>query len=264
MLIYHGTRFENVHRILSQGLLPRGSQRGSESGNWSNPSSQIYQSKDNAVYLSTAFAPYYSYTSNFSNMLNLLNGDFIKYESVNGALIEIDWDLLDQNNFYPDEDFLVDSPQFRKDINAIDERQQYFRENLESYQHLYQDSLQQIGNCCYIGVIPPSAISRITTWSWDKVEILHSWSYRFVYKNGGVRIPVYEAMSPLLHLLTKCFAKREEDLREEDLRQLALLHQQMLSQKTESFVDDNNIAVSIQQEIEQIKIEYDKDILRNT
>jgi hypothetical protein len=193
MFLYHGTSFEKVPRILSQGLLPR----GFENGNWSIPKSKDFESRKDAVYLSDAYAPYYG---------NLCS---------KGALVEIDIDSLEQDNLYPDEDFLANSLNLFSEIGeTVQERIKYFKENLESYQYLLKDSLQEMGNCCYIGKIPSSAISHITTWCKDDVKILHRLSYDYVYDKGGVTIFKDQDQRQLYRLLTRCFAKRESQLDE--------------------------------------------------
>jgi hypothetical protein len=131
MLLYHGTRLENVPSILSQGLLPRYTKKS----NWSIIESNYYESRNDAVYLSDAYALWYANTSS------------------NGALIEVDIDCLEKNKFYPDEDFLAHSSNLLCEIGeTVEERTKYFRENLESYQDYLKDSLQEIGNCLYRSV----------------------------------------------------------------------------------------------------------------
>lgn len=235
MLLYHGTCFENVPGILSQGLLPS----GSENGNWFDE----YKSRPDAVYLSDAYAPYYAY------MCGLL-----KMKICMGALIEIDIDLVEKHNFYPDEDFLAHSNLDLEVGEEITERTRNFRDDLKNYQQFWQNSLQQMGNCCYIGAIPLSAISRVTTWRWNDVEILKQWSYNYVYYNNGVSIFKDQDQGQLYRLLTKCFAKREVDL-----EQLLLLQKKCAP---EANLDDEYEATLITQ-MNKINIEYDKDTSSN-
>lgn len=238
MFLYHGTSFENVPRILSQGLLPR----GSENGNWSTSESNSYKSRKDAVYLSDAYAPYYTFAQYYASLLKFYSQQIkpsteLTIVSSKGALIEIDIDSLEQDKFYPDEDFLVRSSNLRSEIGeTIPERTEYFGENLESYQDYLNDSLQKMGNCCYLGVIPPTAISRITKWCCKEVKILKEWSYDYVERKGGVT-PFHDQQdSQILRSLTKCFAKREFQLYDD--------------------YDKKDILI---QEMEKIEIAYDKN-----
>ncbi|MTJ13073.1 hypothetical protein FJR11_10805 [Anabaena sp. UHCC 0187] len=236
MFLYHGTSFENVPRILSQGLLPR----RSGNGNWSMPESNSYESRKDAVYLSNAYAPY------FSSISSANTGN-------KRALVEIDIDSLEQDNLYPDEDFLTYSSNLLSEIGkTVEERTPYFRENLESYQDYLQDSLQKMGNCCYIGIISPTAISRITTWCKDDVKILHRLSYGYVEEKGGVTPFHDQEDSQILRLLTKCFAKREFQI--DELLSLC----QKKFQIDDNFDYDKTKDILIQ-EMEKIEIVYDKD-----
>ncbi|MFN5955557.1 MAG: hypothetical protein ACK6A9_02145 [Dolichospermum sp.] len=237
MFLYHGTSFENVPRILSQGLLPR----GSENGNWSTDESNSYKSRKDAVYLSDAYAPYYAFAPYYASLLKFYSQQIkpsteLTIVSSKGALIEIDIDSLEQDKLYPDEDFLARSNLPCKIGETLEERTKYFKENLESYQGYLKDSLQEMGNCCYIGVIPPTAISRITKWCCKEVKILKEWSYDYVYDKGGVTIFHDQEDSQILRSLTKCFAKREFQIYDD--------------------YDKKDILI---QEMEKIEIAYDKN-----
>ncbi|MBD2292525.1 hypothetical protein H6G06_03255 [Anabaena sphaerica FACHB-251] len=130
------------------------------------------------------------------------------------ALIEIDINSLEKDKLYPDEDFLALSNLPCQIGETPEERTKYFKENLESYQDYLKDSLQKMGNCCYLGIIPPAAISRITKWCCNEVKILNKWSYKDVDKKDGV-VPFHDQEEgQILRLLTQCFAKREFQLDE--------------------------------------------------
>ena len=255
MLLYHGTSFENVERIRSQGVLPP---RETKKSNWSMPESNDYESRNDSVYLSNAYSQYYAFDQYYAALSKQFSSQLIEPPiefttlSSKVALIEIDIDSLKQYNLYPDEDFLARSNLPCKIGETLEERTKYFKENLESYQGYLKDSLQEMGNCCYIGVIPPTAISRITTWCCKEVRILKALSYDYVYDKGGVTIFHDQEDSQILRLLTKCFAKREFQIDE-----LLFLC------KTKFQLDDNfdydKIKDILIQEIERIEIVCDKD-----
>jgi hypothetical protein len=225
MLIYHGTRVENISSILRLGLLPR----MSENSSWHN-----LPSRDDAVYLSNAFAPFYAHHCDMSM----------------GSLVEIDLGFLGQNYLCPDEDFLEQSHKNLDVGDTIEERTGWFRDNLKSFQHLWQDSLQELGNCCYIGTIPLSAISRITKWCATDLEILHGWS-----ELEFVSIEHYKAEGRLYRLLTKCFAKRKVNLDE-----LLLLAKE---RQPEANFDEGEYKSYLIKDIERITIVYDKKTSNN-
>jgi hypothetical protein len=193
MLLYHGTSFENIESIRSKGILPP---RETKKSNWSMPDSNDYESRKDAVYLSNTYALYYASLSS------------------KGALVEIDIDSLKQDNLYPDEDFLAQSNLPCKIAETVEERTKYFKENLESYQSYLKDSLQEMGNCCYLDLIPPTAISRITTWYVNDVKILHWWNYDYFIIQNGIAILKDKDEVQLLRLLNRCFAKREFQINE--------------------------------------------------
>ncbi|QYX30669.1 hypothetical protein [Sphaerospermopsis torques-reginae] len=256
MLLYHGTSFENIERIRSQGVLPP---RETKKSNCSVSELNDYESRNDAVYLSDAYAPYYAFYQYYDPLMKQLCSQLTKPSielttvSSKGALIEIDIDSLEQYKFYPDEDFLAHSSNLLYQIGeTVKERTNYFKENLESYQDYLKDSLQEMGNCCYIGVIPPTAISRITTWCCKEVKILKALSYDYVYDKGGVTIFHDQEDSQILRLLTKCFAKREFQIDE------LLFLCKTKFQLDDNFDYDKTKDILIQ-EIERIEIVCDKD-----
>ncbi len=220
MLIYHGTRVENIPSILTKGLLPRYSQIS----NWND-----LPSREDVVYLSDAYAPFYAHHCNIRS----------------GALIEIDLNCLNQELLYPDEDFLE---QFFQNIEAgddINNRTAWFKNNLTSFQTFWNKSMESLGNCCYRGEIPLCAISRITTWCVSDLKILVGWSSPIF-----VSMEHYKAEGQLYRWLTKCFAKREVDL-----DALVLLFKKCNSEMT---FDNEEYKNYLLKEISIIDIIYDK------
>ncbi|MFM2063120.1 MAG: hypothetical protein RLZZ507_2790 [Cyanobacteriota bacterium] len=261
MFLYHGTSFEYIERIRSQGVLPS---RETKKSNWNTPESNNYESRNDAVYLSDAYSPYYAFHQYYKRLLeyykrsielNSLNlkqtSNKLTTVSSKLALIEIDTNSLEQDKFYPDEDFLVKSNLPCKIGETEEERIEYFKENLEYYQDYLKDSLEKMGNCCYFGVIPPTAISRITKWCCKDVDILKTLSYDYVDHKGV--FPFYDQEdSQILRLLTQCFAKREFQLDE-------LLFLCKTKFKLDDNFDYDKTKDILIQEIEKIEIVCDKD-----
>ena len=154
MRLYHGTSRNVARRVFRTGLRPR-SMTGRS--NWKH----TVESCDTAVYLTTVYGPYFSRTAASGG----------SWES---AIIEIDTDHLLEYKFTPDEDFLahitgdIDKVAQRDRALAqkirgmnLCERSGYFRAHLFDYQRAWQASVERLGNCCYHGIIPKEAISRV-------------------------------------------------------------------------------------------------------
>lgn len=136
MLLYHGTSALNLDSILKKGILPRGRKKG----NW-----EEFPSHKKLVYLTKAYPFYFA-------------GCSLK-KSEKALVLEIDTDLLDENNLFPDEDFIAQSSgdQFGKTSKI---RQANILRQLDGLRHYWKLSLEKIGNCGHLGTILPKAIVR--------------------------------------------------------------------------------------------------------
>jgi hypothetical protein len=143
MKLYHGTSDTKLAKILQKGLRPRSKRKG----NWKD-----FPSRPDMIYLTTAYAPYFA--------LNVEgNGQPV--------VLEIDADKLDENCFFPDEDFISQSIARRNKLPLKEVHDEICRD-LERYQEHWQLSVENMGNCCYQGIIPVSAITRYVTWEVEK------------------------------------------------------------------------------------------------
>lgn len=161
MKIYHGTTASVAEMAIENGLLTR------EASGVESLWEHTVPSAADRVYLSTAYAGY------FAN--NAAQGQDDRW-----GIVEIDTDLLDEDKLRPDEDFLeqisrlVDAPRGPifsdlNDSNAINDpvlrmnkRTSYYRDNIHMFSHLWEESVDMLGNCSYQGNIPPEAISRVS------------------------------------------------------------------------------------------------------
>jgi len=147
VLLYHGTTESAAKAALEKGLKPRES-AGVES-NWEEcPSSPHH------VYLTSAYAGYFA-------MASCKSGE-------RWAIIEVDTTKLDKSDLFPDEDFLEQASRNQElpDDWGVNElpmngRTEWFRNNLESFQHLWEDSVKHLGNCSHFGQIPAAAITKV-------------------------------------------------------------------------------------------------------
>jgi len=150
--LFHGTNAKYLPRILAEGLVPR----GEKEGNWDE-----YESRPDLVYLTAAYAAYFA-----------MNCTDPAEERV--AIIEVDADMLEAGKMLPDEDYIsqhlhqiLGSP--LKDLHEV------VRNTLESYQHHWMDSLQDLGNVAYQGTIPASAVTRYCVFS-PKEQAALAWA----------------------------------------------------------------------------------------
>ena len=185
MLLYHGTSARHLSVILRAGLRPRRNKRES---NWEHGAA----SNPDAVYLTTAYAPYFA--------LCTLQGKRDKL-----AILEVDTGKLRQSRLCPDEDFLEqatrlldkrgakvsDHPEWGSlDMHA--RTAAYRSVMLSEYRDKWESSVEHLGTCAYMGTVPASAITRYSIYalgSKDSVpEVTHSLAsptitlanYRFV------------------------------------------------------------------------------------
>lgn len=162
--LYHGTNGQWLNHILETGLRPR----GSKPGNWKD----TVTSNPKCVYLTDSYAPYFAY--------NAARG-----QNPSCAVVEIDTDLVDHNNLFPDEDFLEQCS--REAVNKVPgtmkQRTMYYRRNQFTYNWpcevpgsneittWWKASLKYLGTCSHRGAIPASAITR-AVW-WPRKDNLH-------------------------------------------------------------------------------------------
>jgi len=143
--LYHGTTETVARAALAEGLKPRGVTKAE--GNWD------CASHEDAVYLTTVYAPYFAYSA--------VDDD----KKENWGVVEVDTRKLGKEHLYPDEDYLEQVARFNPeefDIGpSMEERTDWFKEHLEDFKHLWEASLDGIGNCSFRGSVPPEAITRV-------------------------------------------------------------------------------------------------------
>ena len=148
MLLYHGTSHSSAILCLKEGIKPRGVLKRSR-GNWGHTIS----SNSKAVYLTNSYAVYFANAaSRGSDKL---------------AILEVDTDLLGLYGsmcLVPDEDAIEQSGRGRDGVPGdIVKRTAFFRRRLSGYfgTDQWELSLELLGNCAFLGTIPPKAISRM-------------------------------------------------------------------------------------------------------
>ena len=137
MLLYHGSNEAFLPAIRKEGLKPRGTGKSQ----WKK-----YPSRPDMVYLTVAYPFYFS-----------LN---IEGRKGRPLVLEIDSRKLAQSCFFPDEDFIVQT-MARGDTRKIAAIHTDIRNRLEDFQKNWKGSIKGLGNCCYKGIIPPTAIKRV-------------------------------------------------------------------------------------------------------
>ena len=136
----HGTHADALPSILEKGLLPRSKQQ--TKGNWGrNPSHKAM------VYVTTAYAHHFARATEAPGL---------------DAILELDLSELPKYRFFADEDSyaqskIVNMPELEN--KPADERIGYWRSRIHFTEP--QVGLQVLGNACYKGVVPPSAIKKV-------------------------------------------------------------------------------------------------------
>lgn len=141
--LYHGTSTHYLRDILKDGLQPR-------NVTGSTQFEHTLESRDDAVYLTTAYPLYYAANS-VRNESGLL-------------LVEVDTAFLDPELFMADEDGLAQTrAQWDNLPEHWDLRQvtAYYRDRAHKYRA--EETLAALGVCSYQGSIPVAAISRLAT-----------------------------------------------------------------------------------------------------
>jgi hypothetical protein len=161
MKLYHGTAGENVRAILKHGIKPR---RATKKNNWKHS----VASHEHAVYLTSVYAGYYAHQAAKTSKL---------------GIIEIDTDRLDQDLFRPDEDFLEQATRNGKTSNrqlkrlkklGMNARTEWFSAHLDEFAQAWKASVERLGNCSYLGEIPPTAITRASLFDYKKNALIAS------------------------------------------------------------------------------------------
>jgi len=154
MKLYHGTSEPNLEIILKQGIIPR-KVRKDQRGNWKHS----IKSNPDAVYLTNAYAVFYAQAA-------VQKGERL-------AVLEIDTSLLFPWRLTPDEDFLEQASRKQrvKDDKggvctpemSMKQRTMWYRRRLLQFAHMWEKSLEGLGNCCYHETVPVKAIRRYAT-----------------------------------------------------------------------------------------------------
>jgi len=142
MLLYHGTSYSNLKKILKEGIKPRSK---NDLGNWKD-----IPSKEGRIYLTDSTALYYAYY-------------FYPQKS---AILEINTDKLNKNLFGIDEDYCIQLESFFKRKCSLKEISKNI--DMKEGDKIWKQSLENIGSCSYKDFIPVSAISRYVVIDWQK------------------------------------------------------------------------------------------------
>jgi len=192
-LLFHGTNGAWLDVILKQGLRPRGAAGRS---NWTHS----INSNPKCVYLTDSYAPYFAF--------NAMRG-----KAPLCAVVEIDTDLLDETDLYPDEDFLEQVSRGAKDPvpGTMVERTKHFRKNQFRYDYpcinpddgsettWWEASLRYLGTCSHRGIVPARAITRAVRWPHKGNGVLAAvWDPTITLVNQQIMGDKYKALTAKL------------------------------------------------------------------
>lgn len=165
MRLYHGTSSRHLEAILKDGLIPRAERKS----NWEA------ESCADVVYLTKTYGLHFAANARKDDAEDML-------------IVEIDTDLIpDQEKLLADEDALwfawkagvIKPHEVEEHVHdqPQEKQVQWFAGFLEDFSSLgctWEWSLKTLGNCTYLGVIPPSAITRTVTY-----EAKSGWWFAF-------------------------------------------------------------------------------------
>ena len=164
MKLYHGTSSENLKKIIKdKALKPRNLVRKS-SGNWK----KTLSSNPSMVYLTNCYAVSFGFSAAYQLASNNPNWKADDYDNTFCCVLEID---VSPKNLYPDEDCLEQVTRQDNDwvekfqtlnINDMEGRTKYFRDNQEDYKDYWKASLDNLGTVAHKGPIHINKIKRVS------------------------------------------------------------------------------------------------------
>lgn len=166
MKLYHGTTGAVARKaIAGQGIQPR---RLSKRSNWTN-----CPSHPDAVYLTNAYPLYFAAQHNVEV----------------AAVVEVETDRLNPFQLLPDEDALEQNGRGNDGLPGhwtMRQRTVNYRNRLRNFADgsNWEKSLDCLGTCAHLGVIPPAAITRVA----------------FIHTKDAIAL-VWEGMQPMISLL---------------------------------------------------------------
>jgi hypothetical protein len=122
-----------------------------------------------------------------------------KFGLANAVILEIDATILDCTLCYPDEDYLEQQGRLSNDgiSGDIVKRTAYYRENMLKSDR-WEECFNTVGSTAYRGIVPVSAIKRMTTIDWDSFDPKMLWDIYRLYLEGSVPSPIlypYQGMT---------------------------------------------------------------------
>jgi len=213
MLLYHGTSLKNWEKIKETGLLPR--KLGSTS-NWEH----TVESDPNTVYLTDAYAMYFSY--------QCTDKDEETGKLDKAVIIEIDTTQLNYKKFVADEDALeqvsrsVPGGDGLPQTMSMEERTIHYRNMAKKYAEVgygHEWSIQTLGTCGYKEKIPLKAITRVAIIDLEKQKQLS------VFLDPSIAIMNYRIVGAKYRALSAMIFGDEPKLK--DMEFLKTLHMNM-------------------------------------
>ena len=145
--LYHGTNFGSLDQIMSDGILPRNRTGGKN--RWGE-----YPSREDCVYLSRLYAPYFALGKS--------------EEGERWLLIRVKKRSLIEDILLPDEDYAAQILPESCDDMSLAEKTELARKILPNISDKADHSIKYLGNCAYMGPITPSQIDKIVSFSLEE------------------------------------------------------------------------------------------------
>lgn len=166
MLLYHGTSERVAKLALKQGLWPRRDLNGQ--GNWDH----TVESSPVNVYLTRAYAPYFAAQKSEEDerwaiiqidtkgLCMTPDEDFLE-QATRGMCAEAVGDMAQVIHDYDPRQRVAEDFARRCPNGDINRRTAWFRDNLSHFSHLWEISVDKLGNAANIGQIPRFHIQKI-------------------------------------------------------------------------------------------------------
>lgn len=158
MILYHGTSSKYLDIILKKGIKPRANKKS----NWSEQSQKEY------VYLTDMYPLFFSLQATKTKKDKLV-------------ILEIEGHDLDDNLFYPDDDYIWWMQKLKKQPIELEAAGNLIQYN----QNIWEESLNMLGCIAYRGIVPVNAIKRYAI---IDVNSMNSSGRMFIYSLCDVSV----------------------------------------------------------------------------
>lgn len=183
MSIYHGTTATTSRLAFKEGLCPREKSKGNDWGEFPSMSDRVYLTAETPLYYAA-----------------LSTNDVCDQDKI-GAVIQLDFSLLDATKLRPDEDFF-----FLQNVipRTLEERKEYHtlcKDKTNQNPEMWKDSLKEVGSVAHLDAVPAKSILGAVFVDFRFYSVLHGALLQVGEKNGdrSLILDVHNALMPWLY-----------------------------------------------------------------